>query len=241
MVAAGLGFAAYAPNLVVRVAWPEYFAAVFPLFLVVLACTLGRAYRAADRVGRRGLLVAAAVLVCFQGAVFARELDRSASAEDPDLEEVAALGRYLAETVPPGRELLTLDTYLAVESGLRVPRGFEMGLFSYFPNRSDEDGQRLHLLTDSRLAAALRSHAIGAVALSDRSLGVLVKKEYSGFRFYARLSEPELRSALPGLEGYLLERVVPDFGQFRDNLYVLSPETRGPRSDLRAILQPPAS
>jgi hypothetical protein len=221
---AALGLAAYLPNLMPQVVWPGYFAAVFPLFLVVVACAAGSAFTRADAAGRKAIVAGSAALLLFQGAIFAREFEGLVSRDSPDLAELRAVARQLAEEVPAGRRLLTLDTYLAAESGLDVPSGFEMGLFAHFPSRSESDGRRLHILTEDRLSESLRSASIGAVVLSDRALGVLLKRKQTSYRFHRKLTEAELHSVLPELKRYRLDRVVPEFGQFGGNLYVLFPD-----------------
>jgi hypothetical protein len=65
---------------------------------------------------------------------------------------------------------------------------------------------------------------VGLAAISDRALGVLVNKQYGAYRPYAQLTQEEIHAALPGLARYRLERVVPEFGQFRENLYLLRPD-----------------
>jgi hypothetical protein len=219
-----LAFAVYLPNLAPRVVWPEYFAGVYPLFLVIAAGSAGRGCALAAPAQRRAFAAAIAVLWLFQAALFAREIEGHVSIASPDLRELQSFSAELARLVPAGRTLLTLDAYLAVESGLAVPEGFEMGLFAYFPNRSAEDGRRLKILTDARLAEALASPSVGLAAISDRALGVLVNKQYGAYRPYAQLTQEEIHAALPGLARYRLERVVPEFGQFRENLYVLRPD-----------------
>ena len=79
-------------------------------------------------------------------------------------------------------------------------------------------------MTEERLSQSLRSEAVGAVVLSDRALGILLEKHHSAYHFFIRLTEEELQAALPGLEGYHLAEVFPDFGQFRDKLYILLPD-----------------
>jgi hypothetical protein len=220
---AAFAAAAYTPNLVPRVVFPEYFAAVFPLCLALASWCFGSFYQSASAPARRALAAGAAAFAFFQVASFVGQRHLLLSKGDPDLAEIHAAGEWLAARVPRSHTLVTLDTYLAVESGLDVPPGFEMGIFSYFPNRSDADGVRLRVLTPGRLAAALRSRDVGAAALSDHALGILVEKKITGYRPKQELGQAELEAAIPELAGYRLERVFEDFGQFDDRLYVLMP------------------
>jgi hypothetical protein len=213
-----LGAAVYLPNLVPRVVFPVYFAAVFPLFALVAAWTLGNASRATSGPARRAVWAVTGVLLLIQLGNFAGR-HHAHTSSPPDLAELQETATDLAGMSPDGT-LVTLDTYLAVESGLRLAPGFEMGMFAYFPFRSDEEGRRLGVVTPGLLDGSLRSPAVDLVALSDRALGVLVERKHSGYRPFRKLGEEELRFALPGLEGHRLAWVVPEFGQFRDPLYV---------------------
>ncbi len=224
--AAGLGafaMAGYLPNLIPRVVFPVYFAAVCVPFLVVTAWCAGHQWQRATAAGRRALGAAAAVFVLFQAASFVGQRHLHLSGDPRDLDELQTVARYLAQRVPASQTLVTLDTVLAVESGRRVPPGWEMSIFSYFPSRSEPDGARLGILTPGRVAASLRDPSVGGVALSDHALGILVENNLSGFRPGTTLSEAELRAAIPALVGYRLDRVFGQFGQFGENLYVLLP------------------
>jgi hypothetical protein len=218
---AAIGLVAYLPNLFPRQGYAEYFAPSFCVLYVLLAGTIGSWYRACSDGARRVAAAALAGLFLAQLPVFVSGIDARISEEESDIDQLRDVARYLLGVVPAGGRLATLDTYLAVESGLRLPRGWEMGLFSYFPREEDEALERFHLLTPDRLRQSLRSPEVAAVALSDRALGILVLRKQGPYRPFHTLSETELRQALPGLEGFHLVRVFSRYGQFRDNLYVL--------------------
>ncbi len=65
-----------------------------------------------------------------------------------------------------GDLLLTQDTYLAVETGLRVPAGLELGPFSCFPELSDAQAARIGVLTPDRLAELIRTTPAPVAAFS---------------------------------------------------------------------------
>lgn len=125
------------------------------------------------------------------------------------LQDVASRVR---EAAGPETELLTQDTYLAVEAGLAVPRGMEMGPFSYFPGLPTDRAERLHLLNRERLEAVLRSTPAPVAAFSGYGLTI---------------ASPGI-TELPAREQAALEALVnerfdpwmevPDFGQARTTL-----------------------
>jgi len=69
-------------------------------------------------------------------------------------------------------ELLTQDTYLAVEAGLKVPRGWEMGPFSYFPDFSDEKAAALHLVNKNGLLNTISQSPAEWAAISGYGLSI---------------------------------------------------------------------
>ena len=62
--------------------------------------------------------------------------------------------------------LLTQDIYLAVESGLRVPAGWELGPFSYFPDLSESAAQRYRVMNRARLLQTLQESDAAWAAIS---------------------------------------------------------------------------
>jgi len=68
--------------------------------------------------------------------------------------------------------LLTQDTYLAVETGLKVPRGMELGPFCYFPEWSDERARRCHVLNRKLMETLLRTTPAQVAAFSGYGLAI---------------------------------------------------------------------
>lgn len=103
--------------------------------------------------------------------------------------------------------LLTQDTYLAVEAGMNVPPGWDMGPFSYYPDMTDERARALHLVNhrmilDDIARADATVAAVSGYGLSIASPEVVPLDE-------ARKSE--LESALAAR--YSVVKEVPMFGQ----------------------------
>ena len=68
--------------------------------------------------------------------------------------------------------LLTQDTYLAVESGLRVPEGLELGPFSYFPEWTDARAEACHVLNRAGLQRLLCTSPASVAAFSEYGLAI---------------------------------------------------------------------
>jgi len=71
-----------------------------------------------------------------------------------------------------GDVLLTQDTYIAVEAGLHVPPGWEMGPFSYYPDMSDERAGVLHLVNRKKILADIASSTADVAAVSGYGLSI---------------------------------------------------------------------
>ncbi|HMO04399.1 MAG TPA: glycosyltransferase family 39 protein [Kiritimatiellia bacterium] len=110
--------------------------------------------------------------------------------------------------------LLTQDTYLAVEAGLKVPRGWEMGPFSYYPDWSDERAEALHLVNRNRLERELATSSARFAAFSGYGLGIASPA--------VQPVPDEERAALLArvAERYVLKRTVPRFGQAATTLEI---------------------
>ena len=66
----------------------------------------------------------------------------------------------------PGDTLLTQDPYLAVEAGMTIPHGLELGPFSYFPGWTRERAEARHVVNREMLEAILRTSEADVAAFS---------------------------------------------------------------------------
>ncbi len=116
--------------------------------------------------------------------------------EQPDLVVLQETAQWLNERMGDDEVLLTQDTYLAVETGMRVPAGLEMGAFSYSPDWTREVAEQRRVLnrdmmlelletTDATWAAfsgyglAIRSPEVAELSAEERDeLRVLVERRY---------------------------------------------------------------
>lgn len=126
--------------------------------------------------------------------------------------DLAVLRRVGASLRRPGsREtaplLLTPDTYLAVESGRRVPAGLEMGPFSYFPELETSQARRLLILNRELLFNLLDHTEAPDAAMSGYAWAL-------GAPSMAELDAAEQRAIRARVaDRYRLAATVPDFGQ----------------------------
>ena len=136
-----------------------------------------------------------------------------------DLAQLRATASDIRHLADGDRVLLTQDLYLAVEAGMRVPKGLEMGPFSYFPGLSDADAKRFHVLNRNQLSALLASAPCRVAAFSGYGLAI---------RAPVMDEVPEEdRQQFLGLLGknYDLVQEVPDFGQHSTMLEIMKRRT----------------
>ena len=107
-----------------------------------------------------------------------------------------------------GTELLTQDTYLAVEAGLSVPRGLEMGPFSYYPEWTRARAGRVGVMNRDMMIELLSTATNAPIAA------------FSGYSLSIRSPEVEAvsREDQMAFEEIIRERFdpvesVPGFGQ----------------------------
>jgi len=87
------------------------------------------------------------------------------------LQRAAGRVRELADAAGSNL-LLTQDTYLAVEAGLRVPPGLEMGPFSYYPDWDREQAEACHVVNRDMMLDLIRSGSVPVAAFSDYGLAI---------------------------------------------------------------------
>ena len=202
--AAVVAFAALTlAHLLTPFPYNDYNTPAMPLAAVALAVPLARA---AVRMGaspvRVGLGVLAAALV-FAGAsplcmkwvggeqrLFWFRTDSSSA-----LSRLRAAGAAVRECAN-GRPLLTQDAYLAVEAGLPVVPGLEMGPFSFFPELDEPTARKRHVHNEVTL--------LDAIASTDASVASV-----SGFTL--AIACPSTEPVDPRLRSFLLEELVQRF------------------------------
>lgn len=137
----------------------------------------------------------------------------------PDLAVLRQTARDVRALAGTDDLLLTQDTYLAVEAGMRVPEGLEMGPFSYFPQLSDEEAARYHVMNDTRLEALLAAAPASIAAYSGYGFAIRspVMDEVPAAQRHAFLST--LGQHYDGVQE------VPDFGQNSTTLQIMKRRT----------------
>ncbi|MDI6774249.1 MAG: hypothetical protein QME60_02475 [Verrucomicrobiota bacterium] len=116
----------------------------------------------------------------------------------------------------PGAVLLTQDPYLAVETGMVLPRGLELGPFSYFPAWPEEKARARRVVNRAMMREILRTCEAPVAAFSGYGLAIRLPE-------VIRLPEEERRE----LWGLVTERYRPvgevaDFGQAATRLVILT-------------------
>ncbi|OGV86660.1 MAG: hypothetical protein A2340_02115 [Lentisphaerae bacterium RIFOXYB12_FULL_60_10] len=128
------------------------------------------------------------------------------------LQQAAEMVRLLTAK---DERLLTQDPYLAVESGRALPRGLELGQFSYYPGWTRERAERCRVLNAEMMRELLDTVRAPVAA-------------FSGYGFAIR--SPEILPLSPGDSADLWARVyrryapfrtIPDFGQAATPLQIL--------------------
>ncbi|MFH0907614.1 MAG: hypothetical protein V1929_02485 [bacterium] len=92
--------------------------------------------------------------------------------KQPVMKELKFAADVIRSSSKPGDLLLTQDTYLAVESGRSVPRGLEMGPFSYFQDLPRDRAERIHVVNREMMTELLRTTPATVAAFSGYSLSI---------------------------------------------------------------------
>lgn len=158
--------------------YDDYQAFLYPLLGALLAAGIARGAQAQGWnhapafVAGTCLLAAAASPMIWDWSVGPRDRIWWTLKERTPLAALREAGRAVRALSGPDDEVLTQDTYLAVEAGRRVPPGLEMGPFSYFPDWSAEKAAARHVLNREALERLLRETAAPVAAFSGYGLAI---------------------------------------------------------------------
>ena len=154
--------------------YADYNTPAMPLAAVALAVPLGRLVVRANlrpwRVGLAALAASAAFVAAspwpMKWVDGEQHLFWFHSSLDSALARLRRAGRVVREQNPEGKPILTQDAYLAVEAGVPVVPGFEMGPFSIFPDLSDDEARAHRVHNVATAEKAIREADYDVAALS---------------------------------------------------------------------------
>ncbi|MBQ4199560.1 MAG: hypothetical protein II649_06730 [Kiritimatiellae bacterium] len=169
----GLSFAAvFLLQLSAPFPYDDYQVPLMGMLTVVVASWYCR------RGGAAWFAVLAACLASFSSpllqewATYGQDRFWSRKKEMTELAKLREAGRLVKALDPDGKDILTQDLYLAVETGRTVPPGLEMGPFSYFPEMSTEEAEARHVLNRERMHALVESAPCGIAACSGYAFAI---------------------------------------------------------------------
>ena len=93
-----------------------------------------------------------------------------------ELAQLRDVARRIEALDPGGKDLLTQDLYLAIETNRRVPAGFEMGPFCFWGDAAPAGCERRSVMTDATMRALLDSAPCSVAALSGYSFAITVPR-----------------------------------------------------------------
>ncbi len=203
--------------------YDDYQVMIFPVLVMAICIALVRAAK-----GRRTLCaLLCSVFILSIAASFSSPLNQGWFVREHDriwwrmkkqsaIRQLQNTARYLRDMSGPDGLLLTQDPYLAVESGLRLPHGLELGPFSYFPDWEREKAEKYNVLNREMFRELLSNCDAPVAALSGYALSVECPavKELSG-------SEQEELWQLVRDRYTLVGPVQENFGQGNSDLRIM--------------------
>jgi hypothetical protein len=222
-VAAAAGLAVVAlVHLAAPFPYDDYQTFLFPCAAAILARAIAGSLPDSDEEQR--VWVAAVALAALLGTAGAPSLQNMFLAGQDRIwwrvrtePQIVALRRAAATVkgmAGSGDVLLTQDLYLAVEAGMRVPSGLELGPFSYYPDWPDGLAERRRVVNRERLEAIMATGEARVAAFSGYGLAVESPR-------LTPVPEAERRRLLEVLgRRYEMAVEVPAFGQAGTTLSV---------------------
>ncbi len=201
--------------------YDEYQVMIYPLFAVGVSVLAAGMMKKKEQL----MMLATVVFVLSMGSAVSSPLAHSWIVRDidriwprvngePPLVKLQKAGRLLNEVSKPGGMLLTQDTYLAIESGLTLPAGLELGPFSYFPDWDNAKAERCHVLNREKMLLLLGTCEAPVAAFSGYGLAIRSPE-------VMELDVQEQKMLWETLlKRYSFFRAMDDFGQARTKLRV---------------------
>jgi hypothetical protein len=193
--------------------YDDYQVPVMPLLAAAVAVLAVLAVGAAYRTALIWVVVASAILAAGSSPMiqewFMVRQDRFwvVKRNVSDLAKLRQVGRWVCENSPDDRPLLTPDVYLAVEAQRRVPKGFEMGAYGYFPELDNTRADANHVLNRAGILRLLQQSDAPVAAFSGYAFAIGAPSMHElGTR-----EQAELWQAVSNR--YECVQEVPDFGQ----------------------------
>jgi hypothetical protein len=144
--------------------------------------------------------------------------------ETSELGKLRKVAREINALDPGGTAILTQDAYLAVETSRKVPSGFEMGPFSFFPGVSDEKAKEMRVHNVNTLLELIRESNISIAAMSGYGFAIAAPE-------CARVKSEDLEKIGLALDqAYKPVGNVYDFGQNETTLTIYK-RRRGQNED----------
>jgi len=224
------GIAVSIVHFAVSFPYDDYQVAVYPLFVCASAVAI---VKFADNEKTELWLASIVLLLCvvtsFSSPInqewFIAKRDRIwwLKRDETSLQKLQRVARWLHEEAKlrRGDMILTQDIYLAVEAGLYVPAGLEMGPFSYFPDWSRKKAEKCRVVNQEMLLEIMdkcgaKVSAFSGYGLSIRCPGI------------TPLSEDERKILWYQLQKrYSIVKEFEDFGQASTKLVILMRKDAG--------------
>ena len=170
----GLGFAAvFLLQLSAPFPYDDYQVPIMGMLTVLIVAGFIRGLPAnRANTGVAWFVVMASAMVSFSSpllqewATYSQDRFWSQKKEMTELAKLRMAGCEVEALDPGGKTLLTQDLYLAIETGRTVPRGLEMGPFSYFPDLPTEQARKMHVLNRQLMDELLESAPCTIAAFS---------------------------------------------------------------------------
>ena len=164
--------------------YDDYQVFLFPALAALIAVSLCGALQ---KVPHYRSMVALFLLVACSAASFSSPINQEwfvygrdriwwKSKDVTDISKLRQAANEIRTIADPELPLITQDIYLAVESGLKVPAGMEMGVFSFYPELNSFQAEELGVTNEELLTQIIQKNTSSVCALSGYSFGIAAPK-----------------------------------------------------------------
>ena len=156
---------------------------------------------------RYGMLVAITALIVSALVIQTSFSDVKLVSNDIPIQNVEEMAAYIRNYTHPDGKLLTFSTFTALQANREVLPGFEMSIFSYYANWSDDRATKYNVINKNLLERYITSKSASAILLTNFD------------KYYYIDADMLLRIE----ENYFLAKVMDRYGQRLETAYLYLP------------------
>ncbi|MFQ5970363.1 MAG: ArnT family glycosyltransferase, partial [Nitrososphaerales archaeon] len=155
----------------------EYPVMIVPLAAILAGYGFSEVYRYSNgNFVKYALFLTVTILILFALLAQGYKTEIDVSGDRGPIQEVEEMANYIKKNTPSDGKLLTFSTFTAFQANREVLPGFEMSVYSYYRDWSDDTVQKYNLVNKNLLDQYITSGSASAILITDFDKRHFIKK-----------------------------------------------------------------